>query len=96
MVDCFSLVQCLQLPPRHRLIVMDSREHRMANVAAYLLLTKEWSITLALWSIITDPGVPWILFMKEIGAIVVSFDEVVPYISHPCRSPCSKTPLFNV
>ena len=68
----------------------------MANVATYLLLTKEWSITLALWSIITDPGVPWILFMKEIGATVVSFDEVVPYISHPCRSPCSKTPLINV
>ena len=68
----------------------------MANVAGYLLLTKEWSITLALRSIITDPGVPLVLFIKEIGAIAVSFDEVVPYICHPCRSPCSKTPLTNV
>ena len=34
--------------------------------------------------------------MKEIGAIVVSFDEVVPYLSYPCRSQCSKIPLFNV
>ena len=34
--------------------------------------------------------------MKEIGAIVVSFDEVVPYLSYPCRSPCSKIPVFNV
>ena len=59
----------------------------MANVATYLLLTKEWSITLALRSIITDPGVPLILFMKEIGAIAVSFDEVVSYLSYPCRSP---------
>ena len=68
----------------------------MADVAVYLLLTKEWSITLALRSIIAEPGVPWILFMKDIGAIVVSFDEVVPYLSYPCRSPCSKIPLFNV
>ena len=68
----------------------------MAYVAAYLLLTKEWSITLALRRIITDPGVPWILFMKKIGAIAVSFDEVVPYLSYPCRSPCSKIPVFNV
>ena len=68
----------------------------MANVATYLLLTKEWSITLALWSIITEPGVPWILFMKEIGATAVSFHEVFPYICHPCRSPCSKTPVINV
>ena len=29
----------------------------------------------------TDPGVPWILSIEEDGAIVVSFDEVVPYLS---------------
>ena len=86
MVDFFSLVKCLQVPSRHRsrLIVMDSHVHCvhcLANVAVYLLLTKEWSITLALRPIITDPGVPGILFIKENGTIVVSFDEVVPYLS---------------
>ena len=81
MVDFFSLVQCLQLSSCHLLIVMESREHCLANVAVYLLLTMEWSITLALTPIMTDPGVPWILFMKETGTIAVSFDEVVPYLS---------------
>ena len=81
MVDCFSLVQCLQLPPRHRLIVMDSRELCLVNVAVYLLLTMEWCITLALKPIMADPGVPWILFMEETGKIAVSFDEMVPYLS---------------
>jgi len=75
------LFPCLQLPPRHRLIVMDSRELCLANVAVYLLLTMEWSITLALRSVMTDPGVPWILFMEETGRIAVSFDEVVQYLS---------------
>ena len=28
-----------------------------------------------------DSGVPLILFIKGIGTIVVSFDEVVPYLS---------------
>ena len=73
MVD-FSLVQCLRLAPRHRLISMEGREHCLANVAVYHLLTLERGITLALSPIITDPGVPWILFIKETGAIVVSFD----------------------
>ena len=79
MIDFFSLVQCPQLLPRHRLIVMDSREQCLANVAVYLLLTVEWSITLA--PMMAVPGVPSILFTKEIGTIVVSFDEVVPYLS---------------
>ena len=57
---------------------MDSREQCMADVAVYHLLTKEWSITLALRTIITDPGVSW---MKESGTIVVSFDEVIPFLS---------------
>jgi len=77
----FSLVQDLQLPTRHRLIVTDSWEQCLANVAVYLLLTEEWSITPALRPIMTEPGVPWILSIEEDGAIVVSFDEVVPYLS---------------
>ena len=81
LIGFFSLVQGFQLPTRHRLIVTDSREQCLANVAVYLLLTEEWSITPALRHIITDSGVPWILFIVTDGAIVFSFDEVVPYLS---------------
>ena len=101
MVDFFSLVSCLQLPTRHLLVVMESREPCLANVAVYLLLTKEWSITLALRSIMTDPGVPWFLFMNENGAVVVSFDEVIPYVVHRVlKSPysmfdCNSDSKFN-
>ena len=57
---------------------MESREQSLANVAVYLLFTKEWRITLALRSIIAEPGVPWVRFMNQNGAVVVSFDEVIP------------------
>ena len=73
MVDFFSFVQCLRLPPRRRLIAMEGREHCLASVAVYLLLTMERGITLALRPIIAHSGVPWILFIKETGTIVVSF-----------------------
>ena len=74
MVDFFSLAQCLRLPPTNRLTAMEGREHCLASVAEYLLLTKEWGIILALRPIKAHSGVPWILFIKETGAIVVSFD----------------------